>query len=534
MSFKFSVPTVDANASIGSHMRPRQAKAWIESLPSGDPSGSARAIYTSLYAANRARLSDDDRFKLLEIYHPKLLSVLEHLGRDYYEATLPLTERAREAANLSRDLLIEYAYGYKLILLEKANKLILFNAKRQLPLLLYRAISTLGDTLTLSYRTYTPTPAGVWHEIHQIYHYAQFYNMEDQVIEEEGGAPHSTISVAYKQALLLVLADPYRLMPGEVDKVLSIIKHFSGGVIIMPHSGDLTGAGLFLLQSDSDRPPKGLSTVEHLAISPIDKVISTANLAFTLSELVSQLDSGIPAKTLGLPITGSDAAISDLLRRVARAWSTPPRRVFARSRTEVAVEICAGIRALAYYLTAEQDPNWLLEKGRVSAGKTIPLEPLHPESGQEPAAYPVSRCEILNQSASGLALRASPKNEPAVTVGEIIGVKFPDQPSWNVGAVRWVQTNDAHEIEIGVQLMAPTATPIIVEPATGPMTRKHDGLILPPVDALKQPSYLLTPNDLYRDGQEFKVERRDSILRVRPTRLVEQTTAFDLFAFSDA
>jgi cyclic-di-GMP-binding protein len=535
MSFRFSVPTVDASANIGAHLRPRQAKPWIDSLPLGDVIGTARAIYTSLYASNRARLDDDDRFKLLEIYRPRLLRVLSELGREYSEATLPLPEQAREAANLSRDLLIEYAYGYKLILLEKANKLLLFSAKRQFPLLLYRAICTLADTLSLSYKTYTPTPAGVWHEIHQIYHYAQFYSMEDQSVDEEEGPATSTISVVYKQTLLLALADPYRLMPGEVDKVLNIIAHFSGGVIIMPYSPDLTGAGLFLLQSDGDRPPKGLASVGNMVISPIDKVVSTANLAFTLSELVSQLDSGVPAKTLALPLTDSDGAISDLLRRLARAWSTPPRRVYARQPVEAKVELCAGIKALAHFLTVEQDPAWLMEKGRLQKVTTIPLA-VAANDGEGPTAsiYPISHCEILNQSASGLALRTALRGEPVVTVGEIIGVKFPGQPTWNVGAVRWVQTNDAHEIEIGVQLVAPTATPVMVEPATGTTVRKQDGLLLPPVEALKQPAYLLAPRDCYKDNQELKIEQRDSIERVRATRLIEQTTAYDLFAFAAA
>jgi cyclic-di-GMP-binding protein len=532
MPFKFSVPTIDTGASIGAHMRPKQAKTWVDTLAPGDASETARAIYTALYAGNRTKLDDDDRLKLLETYRPRLLSVLGELSQEYNEANLPLSERAREAANLSRDLLIEHAYGYKLILLDKATKLVMFGSKRQLPLLLYRAISTLADTLSLSYKTYTPTPAGVWHEIHQIFHYAQFYAMEDQAIEDESGTTHSTISVVYKQALLLALTDPYRLMPGEVDRVLNVIAHFSGGVIVMPYAPDLAGAGLFLIQSDSDRPPKALASAGPVNIAPIDKVVSTANLAFTLSELISQLDSGVPAKTLGLPLTGTDAAISDLLRRLSKAWSTPPRRVFNRQRAEASVQICAGIKAIAYYLTVEQDPAWLLEKEQIQRAGTVPLRP-GATAGEAPI-YPLTDCEIINQSASGFALRTAPKGEPVVAVGEIIGVKFPDQGTWNVGAVRWVQTNDAQEIEIGIQLIAPTGAAVIVEPATGPLVKKQDGLMLPPIEALRQPAYLVTPRDLYKDEREIKVERRDSIQRVRATKLIEQTTAFDLFAFDPA
>jgi cyclic-di-GMP-binding protein len=526
MSFKFSVPTADSQQNTAVSMRPKQAKSWVDSLPADNAVEAARGIYTALYGSNRSKFDADERLKLLEIYHPRLINVLADLGKEYNQASLPLPEAAREAANLSRDLLIEYAYGYKLILLEKSTKLSLFTSKRQLPLMLYRAISALSDTLSLSYKTYTPTPAGVWHEIHQIYHYAQFHAMQDQAVEDEGAAAQTTISVVYKQALLLALADPYRLMPGEVDRVAAIVAHFSGGAIIMPYSPDLTGAGLALIQSDSDRPPKPLTMIGNIAIAPIDKVVSTANLAFTLNELIAQLDAGTPAKTLGLPFSGNNAQVADLLRRLARAWSSPPKRVFNRQRSEAAAEVCAGIHQLNLSLMRLQDPAWAKER----------VEQLAASANGAGAAgnSRIGRCEILNQSATGFALKKTPDGDPLVAVGEVLGVKLPDQGSWNVGAARWVQTNDAQEIEIGVQLLAPTAIAVMLEPLSGPLTKKHEALMLPPLEALKQPAYVLAPRETYKEGMEYKLEHRETIERVRATRLIEQTTHYDLFAFAPA
>ena len=533
MSFKFSVPTADAIDAGSSIMRAKQASAWLDTLPN-DPVESSRGIYTALYSANRTRLDDDERFKLLEVYGDKLGKVLDQLGREYSEVRLPLTEKAREAANLSRDLLIEYAYGYKIILLEKANKLLLFTAKRQLPTLLHRAMRGLSKLLTLSYKTYTPTPAGVWHEIHQIFHYAQFHNLQDLPVEERT-APSSTISVVYKQALLLALADPYRLMPGEVDRVAGIIGHFSGGAIIMPYSVDLNGAGLFLIQSDTDRAPKALASITNLNPAPIDKVISTANLAFTLSELIAQLESGTGPNALSLPDGATDAQSSDLLRRLSRAWSSPPKRAFNRQPAQAVVDICAGIQVLNFYLTLENDPNMAAERQRLLAATTLSLKVVDGRpTGNAKNEYQVSSCEILNQSASGLALRKSPEAKPQVAVGEIIGVRLPDKSSWNVGAARWVQSNDAQEIELGIQLLAPTGVPLMIEPATGAGVRKQPAILLPGMEALRQVATILAPRDTYKEGAEFKLERHDRIDRIKATRLVEQTTHFDLFQFTAA
>ncbi len=535
MSFKFSIPTADPNETGGHFMRAKQAKAWLDSLVAQPLADSARAIYTALYGSNRARMDDDERFRLLEAYGEKIYPVLVTLAGDYNDVRLPLTETAREAANLSRDLLIEYAYGYKIILLEKANKLLLFSAKRQLPTLLHRAMSALSDLLTLSYKTYTPTPAGVWHEIHQIYHYAQFHALQDLPVDVgRDNTATSPISVVYKQALLLALADPYRLMPGEVDKVASIIGHFSGGAIIMPYSTELSGAGLFLVQSDSDRAPKALSASGNVTPAPIDKVISTANLAFTLSELIAQLDGGMAVKALALPFFGTSAQASNLLRRLSRAWSLPPKRAFNRQPAAAVAEICAGITALSYYLRIERDPAPDSEKARIQSARTLTMAAADGNNTEVRAEYLTNHCEILNQSATGLALRKSPDARPLVAVGEIIGVKLPDMDSWNVGAARWVQSNDAQEIELGIQLLSPTGIPLTIEPATGPLVHRQEVLLLPGMEALRQLPTILAPRDTYKEGMEYKLERQDRIDRIKAARLVEQTTHFDLFQFTAA
>ncbi|MDQ3260151.1 MAG: hypothetical protein M3Q00_05095 [Pseudomonadota bacterium] len=536
MSFKFSVPTADPGDMGGHIMRAKQAKSWIDTLVAQPLVDSARAIYTALYGSNRARLDDDDRFKLLEAYGEKVYPLLATLAQDYNEVRLPLNETAREAANLSRDLLIEYAYGYKIILLGKANKLLLFSAKRQLPTLLHRAMSALSDLLTLSYKTYTPTPAGVWHEIHQIYHYAQFHALQDLPVDVGfDNTAALPISVLYKQALLLALADPYRLMPGEVDKVASIIAYFSGGAIIMPYSPELTGAGLFLVQSDSDRAPKALSASGHVTPTPIDKVISAANLAFTLSELMTQLDGGTTLKSLALPFDGSSAQAGDLMRRLSRAWSLPPKRAFNRQPAAATAEICAGITALSHFLRIERDPAFNTEKEGIQSATARPSMAVPDGSGAAVRAeYLTNHCEILNQSASGLALRKSPDARPLVAVGEIIGVKLPERNSWIVGAARWIQSNDAQEIELGIQLISPIGIPLMIEPATGQPVRKQEALLLPGMEALRQLPTVLAPRDTFKEGMEFKLERHDRIDRIKATRLVEQTTHFDLFQFAAA
>ena len=140
-------------------------QAWIDALPMTQVFEASRTLTRSLAELNRVRLSDEDRLRLMEIIYPNVVILQEELGHDFTGAALPLPTKAREAAALAREMLIETSYAYKLALLDKSAKGGLFSAKRNAALPVGRAISALSDILTTSYRSYNPAPAGVWFEI---------------------------------------------------------------------------------------------------------------------------------------------------------------------------------------------------------------------------------------------------------------------------------------------------------------------------------------------------------------------------------
>ena len=64
--------------------------------------------------------------------------------------------------------------------------------------------------------------------------------------------------------------------------------------------------------------------------------------------------------------------------------------------------------------------------------------------------------------------------------------------------------------------------------------RKQEALLLPGIEALRQMPTILAPRDTFKEGMEYNLERQDRIDRIKATRLVEQTTHFDLFQFTAA
>ena len=211
MPLELSVPTERAAPPKGLEIRPRQAKAWIESLPLSQSAEAAKKILASLGAVNRSKSEYDDRLQLLEAYRPIAGVVLDELDAVYSKSQLPLSARAKEALLLARELTAEFAFGYKILILEKTGKLLAFGAKKQLPMLALRALEYLSDQIRTSYKSYTPVPAGVWKEIHQLYLHAE---KEGVANEAQGTDSKASIFDLYVEALLIALTDPYRHTQG--------------------------------------------------------------------------------------------------------------------------------------------------------------------------------------------------------------------------------------------------------------------------------------------------------------------------------
>ena len=154
-------------------LRPKQARAWVESLPLSQSAEAGRKILANLCAINRTKVEFDDRLQLYETYRPVAEVVFDELDAVYGKSLLPLPPKAREALALARELATEFGYGYKTLLLEKTGKLLAFGAKKQMPFVAYRAMESLARLLHASYRSYTPIPQGSWREIHLLYLHAE-------------------------------------------------------------------------------------------------------------------------------------------------------------------------------------------------------------------------------------------------------------------------------------------------------------------------------------------------------------------------
>lgn len=524
MTLKLSVPAIDPSNSSPPETRPRNVQAWVDALPMTQVFEATRTITRSLAELNRIRLSDEDRLRLMEIIYPSIVVLLEELAHDFAGAALPLPAKAREAAALAREMLVETSYAYKLAILDKSAKGGLFSAKRSSAVPVGRAISALSDILTTSYRSYNPTPAGVWFEIHQLYRYASQEGLLDTPPDEKSDSPH----LVYKKALLLALADPYHLVHDAQDSVQRVIHDNAPGLLLQNYAHEASSQGLFSVNTLSDMPPRPVALQQAERDRTHDLVLQTQDLVQRIDRLASQAENTVRSGAARPKDSGH-------LRRLSQLWSAPPKRIFRRSATQASVQICFGMKSTHYFVGADSKVREAaMPANEESLLSTMKMAALQLSSSWE--TFTFSECDLINQSAGGLKLRRDATHAQELSVGEIVGVRqssFGGQSlGVSVGSVRWVQSDDEEEsMEFGVQMLAPKASAVSLVSLSDANAKMQPALLLPAIPALQQAESLVAAPGTYAEGSPFDIRESGKTRRVRATKLVQQTLRFELFEF---
>lgn len=527
MDIKLSVPEYQPIPNVTVETRPKHVQEWLDALPLANSLEAGRKLADAIAALNSVKLAEDARLKLLDSYRATARTLLPALQQQYVNKPLPLQEKSKQAAALARDVMTELANGYKLALLDILGRRISFGANKLAPLAIARAIESLGAKLDVCYETYSPTPAGVWMELHQLYWHAARQNLHEQAIAEDD---KTSVNHVFKQVLLIALADPYRLQQGELAQVKAYLARFGRQAILQPLGKAENMHGLFLARLDEDKPPKALAHHAGVTDARTDIILNTIPLARTLHQHVQGLDAGTPLKQLGLPEAAKQTSYREMLKRLIKQWGIAPKRVFNRTPAQADLFICSGIASLHHALSQDALPG----APDAAAETVITLQVSDPM--QATGSYQTYNCanwQVLNESAGGVALAKDPGSVSKIKVGDIIGLGLDKKTGLGVAIVRWMLSGADNKLELGAQMLAPQAEAIVIKPViSAPDALFQPALLLPAVPALDQAARMVAARGSFQPMREFEVRSQGAPRAVRATRLIEQTDSLDLFFFS--
>lgn len=525
MPLSLNVPDLEDKPLIQADTHPQKISQFIDSLPPASVLEAGAALQVEIQMLNRQRIAPDIRVKALETYRPTLINITETLATQYCSALLPLPESAQQHAALAESLWLELAYGYKLALIDQQNKLFSLSGSKSTAVMIQRAIEAMGQLAMVYYQTYRLLPESIWTDLHQLYRFAVQNSLQD--VGFPGGKETrgtTSVSLTYKQVLLMSLTDPQHLSAHEMKQIAAYIDRHA-------HHAQLQGlarlenpAGIFLVKLDEDKPAAPYQKKAGNAATSSEILLVTIELARLAYKHLQILQNGnVPTKG-ELPDNASEPRYQDILTYLIKRWGSPPKRIFNRLRDSDSVELGIGINSAHYFMNGGKPfvapVNDVTEvSARVATPRSLSEQ-----------TYKPSQWQALNISAGGMALRKLPHTEGSVRIGELLSVKNRFTSNWSVGVLRWANSNEHQQLDIGAQLIAPEAT------AAGAripnQTDFEPILLLPPIPPLKQAASIIAACGMYGPARVLQLAEGGKISRVMITKLIERTGSFERFQFS--
>lgn len=538
----FALPRPQVTAWVV-ETQPDETASWLASLPMADNVQIAQQLYQALFTLNRMPLDADERLVLMELYRKPVSVAASGLQTHFVRLSLPLRPRLKQLADFLCLLHMEMAYGYKHVLKAELDGHDPWESDAFL-LALERSIRYLGEVLLRSYQMYMPAPPGVWKEIHGFYYYAEQHDQALRRLVVNSHEEETTVTKSYLQTLLLGLCGPYQLPQNECHQVNAFLARWGMKAEIGPANRVNDPAGCFLIDFNADHPGIPIPRDVPLNSAPALRILNAIELARLTHEFSKRLQKGESPSTLGLGFECVGAACIDTLKRMLRFWGLAGRRQFSRRQSPKSLSICVGLNAIHFFCDEERpftqpqasvptpeqavalpDRFSLEEEPEAELNVTAPL----------PDLYRVdSRWQVRDESARGYSLARSGEAGIPVRVGDVVGILNPELNQWRIGVVRWVKSPNPQHVDIGVEMVAPHARPLAVRPAGTSAVPYGQALLLPAVEALRQPATLLVAPGTCRPGEDIEITEHESpSRRVRVLKLAERSNAFSQVVFAD-
>jgi hypothetical protein len=469
----------------------QDALAWLNAEPAKDPLRDLAPLLRNLREAADAARQPGQRLRVLELFQVRAAALTRALKPHLLDASLPLLQRLRTIAQGLIDIHGTLATLTLRVVFEPGTAGSQ-DFRQSLPTLCVGILKNLAEQQQAALLVAGPPPANLWANVQTVFQLLRS-------LPPEAVLPRANRQL--KGILALTAAQPETFTARELAFLVEYLDLFSSAVEIDP-SPTLPSEQWYWLEDGRDLPPVAVTR----RAPPQQRTVFFFSCA-TLGSQAAAHAASDPA-SLAPSAYRPNEKFRQTLAQAAERWSVPPRRRSHRRSAHFRVEICTSLSDL-----------WALLGGH------------HP--GKPVAAMPaVTQWMVLNESPGGFCVMHVSGAIGRLTAGDAIGMRMPDETTWTVCLIRWARSDNPEHVEIGVEMIAPSASAISV--AGGP-EGAAPALLLPPLPALHRSETVLVPRGHYGIPTFTMIREADGKLQLtecRPERLAAQTASVEIIEFS--
>jgi hypothetical protein len=475
---------------------------WLALSHGQTGSEETQGLQQQLLNVRGTPLPNAQRLKLLDLLYGHASKITLAQLPALREVTLPISRRTRQQVRIIQDLLEALAQDYLNTLADLFDPQAADKPRPPLTAL-HRAMQCLSWHLLISELVAAPSGKGIWQQFHATFRTSRQLELATTEVPGDG----QRFQQIYLSNLLVAVAQPASFTSLELE----FISQYVSKCAHAPQLSDeapIGHNGVFWIDPDRDtpahallrRPPPPETTVLYFACDVI---------AQEASGHLTALEQGKTAAELDLPAFADTHGGRGVLRRLSKLWGRPARRKFPRRRQSYRAELCSGLNRL-WHLFNGSDPK--------------------PDT---------SEWMITNESPDGYAMMHVTGSTEQLRVGDIVAVHpLRDEATADderyICIVRWALSENPEHVEVGMQVLAPHAIPVVLAlPENQQPPSRTSALLLPKLPPLRPLEALVVPSGVLDDPSQKMVvlveQNNLAVLELRVTQLNEQTSSIEIF-----
>jgi len=516
---KLQTPVVNDYQNPTFERRESAVRRLVDDLPILNLARTVPELAKNIPLLVREPLTAPERLRLLELYRVPVNGVVMAADNRRLRQT-PISSSARQ--HIKEELLAigyEMANGYKIIINDIIDRGRNPATEGSMLLALHRAMEQLRNALLQTYRIYRGVPPRHFLELHQLHLYADRLGIVQKEIPANSTPTNdATPEMVYLRAMLLAIADPFRLVDGAIEELYQFLgKHVQECRIQAGILGDKRSDGVFLIRSDSDLPPAifGRAPLDRPGTAPYS--LNTTALITLFNQTSESAKGGESLETYA----------KWLLPRLRIAWERAQPRRHVEKKARVAI----GLEAACFLLS---------ESGRTAMAPVADSYGIEVQEldSEDETPFTLEPWSIINESLNGFMLSHPEQSGLGVRVGDLMLVVLQtdgaQQPQPTIAIARWMGIKD-HELQVGVEILPGQASPVTLHMhGAGGEMPGEGALYLPTIKQLKIPPTIVAPKGLHEPRRQLRIDTGNRQVAISCGEVLTATEYLDRFRFGRA
>lgn len=511
----------------------KSATIWVQELPQSDIHQAQQEIVKALVSLNKNTLTSlKERIRVLLYLDEKALSLQDSLCREYLTTLDDPASAARGLLPTIFQFWEEMATAYQLCVRTYAENPGNARIREQMPLLAAKGLHFLAMQAKWKHICYLPVEHQTWRHLHRLYLFAEREKIERAPIRLYPHRDDTTCASEYLQAMMLHLANPASLQPGQIDMVDTWLDSWAKSIII--ESDFRPQRQLYAVNLGDMKPARKL---RRNMLGEKYRYWGIGLLLVTITKVVEQLKQGESPAQMKL---GEDCRLPgcfDLIEEISQRWS-------GKSTTRKHERVLAE-KSL---LVSENFANIIAcmkggKKSRVAAtydmDNTIMGEPGHaprPSGERELFEAGAQQWQVENESLSGYGVTFTRRSgTDHLRIGTLVGLKEAIGKGFAIGIVRRISNEPPRKVQAGIQTLSQTPVLVELHPLQGENGTPANAIYLPELPRLQLGRSLLLPHEVYAQGKLIQLRAQGKAYAIRLQAAVERggdyvQTGFDVVA----